>query len=220
MDGINDLRDRWVALCGRIDTHEDVAADAELSFGMVVTLHTHPERTYHNLEHVRSCLDVYDGIRMLADDRDAVEFALWLHDCVFDAARPDNEARSADAAGMVAGLLGCRQGFAERVRSLILVTRHERTPPGGDEGVVSDVDLSVLGASWDEYDAYRRAIRAEFSFAPDEQFAHGRHAFLERMLDREHVYSTGLFRGEREARARENMDREMREIEAGTWWDE
>lgn len=220
MDRIEDLRDRWFALCRRIDTHEDVGADAELTFGMVETLYTHPERAYHNLGHVRACLDVFAEVRMLAEDREAVEFALWMHDCVFDAARPDNEARSADAAGMVAGLLGCAPGFAERVRELILVTRHARTPAGGDASVVSDVDLSVLGSPPAEYEAYRDAIRAEFSFAPAEQFAHGRHAFLERMLDREHIYATGLFRSEREARARENMDREMREIEAGPWWDD
>lgn len=193
--------------------HAEVETDSALTFGMIETLYGHPARAYHNLEHVRSCLEVFEGVRMLAEDRDAVEFALWLHDCVFDPERPDNEARSADAAGMVAGFVACHPDFVERVRELIMVTRHERTPRGGDEGVISDVDLAILGATWEEYDRYRRAIRAEFSFASDEHFAQGRHAFLERMLGREWIYATGWFREQHEARARENMGRELGEIE-------
>jgi predicted metal-dependent HD superfamily phosphohydrolase len=215
-----DLRAKWLDLCRRVCTHDDVEGDGALTFGMIETLYAHPERAYHNLGHVDVCLGVFEGVRLLAEDREAVEFALWMHDCVFDAARPDNEARSADASGMLAALLGARPGFAERVRELIMVTRHDRTPRGGDEAVISDVDLSILGATPDAYAEYRRAIRAEFAFASEEQFAHGRHAFLGRMLDRDRIYATGLFRDELEARARENMDREMREIETGPWWEE
>ncbi len=91
---------------------------------------------------------------------------------------------------------------------------------GGGAGVGWDVALPLRGAPWGDSVAYRDAIRAEFSFAPAEQFAHGRHAFLERMLDREHIYATGHFRAEYEARARNNLDREMCEIESGPWWDE
>jgi predicted metal-dependent HD superfamily phosphohydrolase len=198
-----------------VSLRADVGADAALTLGMVETLYSHPARVYHNLEHVRSCLEIFDGVRLLAEDRDAVEFALWVHDCVFDPERPDNESRSADAAGMIAGLLGCHPDFVERVRALVLVTRHERTPAGGDDGLASDVDLAVLGAEPGAYGRYRRAIREEFAFASDEHFAQGRHAFLERMLGREWIYSTAWFRAEYEARARENMGRELVELEEG-----
>lgn len=214
---MEELRERWAALCRRVTMRADVEGDSALTFGMIETLYAHPVRSYHNLDHVRSCLEVLDSVRMLAEDRDAVEFALWLHDCVYDGERPDNEARSADAAGMIAGFVACRPDFVERVRDLIMVTRHERTPPGGDEALISDVDLSILGAAWEEYDRYRRAIRAEFSFASDEHFAQGRHAFLERMLDRERIYATGWFRAQREGPARANMERELLEIEERTW---
>lgn len=215
-----DLRTRWTDLCRRVSTHAEVEADAALTLGMIETLYGHPVRAYHNLDHIRVCLETFDGVRMLAEDRDAVEFALFMHDCVFDGERPDNESRSADAAGMVAGLVACPPDFVERVRELILVTRHERTPRGGDAAVISDVDLAILGGPWEAYDRYRRAIREEFSFATDEHFAQGRHAFLERMLGRDRIFATGWFREQHEARARENLDRELHEIErsgAHTW---
>ena len=210
---MDELRERWLELCRRVSTHADVEADSALTFGMIETLYGHPVRAYHNLDHVRACLAVFDSVRMLAEDRDAVEFALWLHDCVYDPERPDNESRSADAAGMVAGFVSCHPDFVERVRELIAVTRHEQTPRGGDEAVISDVDLMILGGTWDEYDRYRRAIREEFSFALEEHFAQGRHAFLERMLAREWIFATGWFREQYEPRARANLERELQEIE-------
>jgi predicted metal-dependent HD superfamily phosphohydrolase len=172
-------------------------------------------RAYHNLDHIAQCLGVYDSVRGLAEERDAVEFALWMHDCVFFAERSDNEERSADAAAMIAGLLGCAPEFTRAVRGLIMVTRHHEEPGRGDPALVADIDLSILGSGAAEYDGYCRAIREEFSFAGEEPFRQGRGAFLSRMLEKERVYATGYFRKELEERARENMRRELGEIGAG-----
>lgn len=208
------LKGRWESLCARVGAFKQVE-ESELTFDMLRTLYGHPVRAYHNLEHIGQVLGVFDSVRVLAEDRDCVEFALWLHDCVYFAERPDNEERSADAAAMIAGLLGCPAEFVGRVRSLIAVTRHSVPPARGDWALIADIDLTVLGAERAEYDAYRRAIRSEFAFADDAAYADGRRAFLNRMLEREHVYHTAFFRRELEGRARENMWWELDELGGG-----
>jgi predicted metal-dependent HD superfamily phosphohydrolase len=216
MDGIpTHLHDRWNALCPRVGAFAS-AQEADMSFDMLVHLYTHPPRHYHNLEHVAQVLSVFDEVRGLASDRLCVEFALWLHDCVYVAERPDNEDRSTDAAVMVAGLLGAPREFVESVRIGIAVTRHSKyPPPTGDPALIADLDLSILAADEPTYDAYRLAIRREFGFADDPTFIQGRIAFIHRILDRESIFATRLFRKEREPVARSNLERELELLEHG-----
>ncbi len=211
---IERLHERWNALCARVGAF-DHAADGDVTFEMLGSLYATPHREYHNLDHIASCLVVFDGVRMLAEDRDAVEFALWVHDAVFNAARPDNEARSADAAGMIAALLGCTPDFVEKVREFILATRHDESPAAGDESLVADIDLAELGGEWGAYEEYAARIAREFAFAGPELYAQGRAAFLERMLSKSWIYATGWFRKGYEKRARENLTRELEGIEGG-----
>lgn len=216
------LRQRWDSLCARVGAFKKVE-ESDLTFDMLQTLYAHPVRAYHNLDHIAQVLTEFDGVAALADDADCVEFALWMHDCVYFAERPDNEDRSADAAAMIAGLLGCAAPFVATVRSLIAVTRHSIVPARGDWALVADLDLTILAADWSPtpptsspgYDAYRRAIRQEFAFATDEQYRAGRSAFLNRMLDKERIYHTAFFYKRLESRARDNLYRELDELERG-----
>ncbi|MGE3109436.1 MAG: hypothetical protein AB7G11_15315 [Phycisphaerales bacterium] len=208
------MRERWAQLCGRVGAFRS-ADEADLTFETIRTLYSNPPRAYHDLRHIESCLKMFDEVRLLADDKDAVEFAVWLHDSVYIAERPDNEERSADAAGMVAALLGCRPEFVQRVRELIAVTRHHETPARGDPAVISDIDLAILGSDPVEYEEYRRAIRDEFAFASDEQFRTGRIAFLERMLERRSIFATPYCQREYEWRARDNLESELDRLRGG-----
>lgn len=218
-------------MCARVGAFKKVD-ESDLTFDMLLTFYAHPVRAYHNLDHIAQVLGEFDAVSALADDPDCVEFALWMHDCVYFAERPDNEDRSADAAAMIAGLLGCAAPFVATVRSLIAVTRHSIVPARGDWALVADLDLTVLAAEWapaappppsspplsaqaSGYDAYRRAIRQEFAFATDEQYRAGRCAFLNRMLDKERIYHTAYFYKRLESRARDNLYRELDELERG-----
>jgi predicted metal-dependent HD superfamily phosphohydrolase len=207
------MQERWDRLSERVGAFARVE-ESEMTFEMVRTMYDHPPRSYHTLEHIARCLSTFDKVRMLAERRDALEFAIWLHDCVFFPERHDNEVRSADAAGMIAGLLGCEPGFVEDVRELVIVTRHDSCPVGGDAALIADVDLAVLGGPAREYDAYRHQIREEFAFADDDLFRTGRIAFLERLLDRPRIYTTAYVRRELEDRARVNLQRELDELTA------
>lgn len=206
-----DLRHRWEELCARVGAFKS-AHESDLTFEMLTTMYGHPPRAYHNLEHIRQVLGAFDSVRGLAEDKDCVEFAVWMHDCVFFAERSDNEERSADAAAMIAGLLGASPSFTLRVRELIAVTRHNAEPERGDPALVADLDLTILAEPWEAYESYRRAIHDEYAWAGEELFRSGRVAFLNRMLDKDRVYATDWFRRELEARARRNMERELDEL--------
>lgn len=205
------MRIRWDRLCERIGAFKR-AEESDLTFEMLSTMYAHPPRAYHNLAHIEQLLGVFDSVAMLAEESDAVEFAIWMHDCVFFAERPDNESRSADAAAMIAGLLGCSADFTRHVRELIAATRHSTNPGRGDAALVADIDLSILAAPREDYDRYRAAIRTEYEFADDAMFREGRAAFLQRMLDRDHIFNTAWFRREHERAARDNLQRELDEL--------
>jgi predicted metal-dependent HD superfamily phosphohydrolase len=223
------LRNRWDSLCARVGAFKRVE-ESDLTFDMLLALYTHPARAYHNLDHIAQVLAAFDDVRGLAEDKDCVEFAIWMHDCVYIAERPDNEERSADAASMIAGLLGCTPEFIAHVRSLIAVTRHSVPPARGDWALIADLDLAILAAPWEPspqdaggggagavmgYNAYRKAIRREFAFATDDQFIAGRTAFLQRMLERDRVFHTAYFHQRLDRAARENMERELDELAKG-----
>lgn len=203
------LHERWETLCARIGAFDQV----ELTFELIEALYATPPRVYHTLDHVAQCLRVFDTVRRLADTPDCVEFALWLHDSVYEADKEHNEQRSAETAGMVGGLLGCDPDFVTEARDNVLVTRHSNRPAPGDQALTADIDLSILGAPEEEYDAYADAIRREFDFITDAHFRAARAAFLQRMLDRANIYATPYFRTEFEARARANMERELARLE-------
>lgn len=208
------LHDRWNDLCKRVGAFK-TADEADLTFEMLSTFYAHPPRAYHNLDHIAQCLETFEEVKLLANDRDLVEFSLYLHDCVYYPLRPDNEERSAEAAAMIAGLLGCPAPFVSGVRECIMVTRHSNPPGRGDTALVADIDLSILGSPRPQYDAYRRAIRAEFSFAEDALFIPGRLAFVQRMVDKDAIFATPHFKRSLEHAARDNLYRELDELARG-----
>jgi len=195
-------RERWRALLSRIAP----SADAGHAYDALVAAYTSPERHYHTLAHVGACLSLFDGARELAGDADEVELALWLHDVVYTSRASDNEERSAAWAGAL-----LRDGGGERhapaVERLILATRHRDEPDTGDAALVRDIDLAILAAPPAEFDAYERAIRAEYAWVPDADFRRARAELLSGFLARKPLYLTRHFQARFDSRARANLRR-------------
>ena len=136
---------------------------------------------------------------------------MWFHDAVCVPGAGDNEARSAELAVDVLGRLGVGSGTLDEVVRLVKATDHQGRPESGDAKLICDIDLAVLGKSWSEYSTYAAAVGGEYS-VPAEQFAAGRAGFLRTMLAREHIYHTEHFRGRLEQTARENIRRELADL--------
>ena len=174
--------------------------------------YTSPNRHYHNLEHIRQCLALFEQVRNQFTDAQAVELAIWFHDSVYDPTRSDNEERSADWADGRLMECGATQEQIDRVRNLILATKHNTAPTDQDARLLVDIDLAILGSDRELFDAYERAIRQEYAHVPDETFASGRSQILERFLARPHIFLTDYFGNALERRARSNLTKSIERL--------
>ena len=171
------------------------------------------DRHYHTMEHVRSCLRWARRSSHLATRPSEVEVALWFHDAVQDTHRADDEARSAALAREFLSSEGATADVVDRVSRMILATADHR-PETDDEALVIDIDLTILGASHDVFEAYDRQIRREYAWVSESDYRRGRAAVLRGFLERKVIYHTAEMRDELESRARANLSRRVDELEA------
>ncbi len=173
-------------------------------------------RHYHTGGHILDCLRQYARYAQSEQvlKSPALTLAIFYHDAVYDPRARDNEAQSAQLA--VAELAGAiSQPLCADVTRLILATDHRLPAASEDEQLMVDIDLSILGRSAVEFDAYERAIRAEYSFVPPDQFCAGRATILDTFLSRPRIFQTNYFFTRYEAAARDNLARSIAQLKAG-----
>ncbi len=191
---------------------------AELVHSWLVQQYRQPWRAYHTLSHVERMFALWRelGSAMRAADRHAVALAIWFHDAVYDPRRQDNEVQSADEAVRRLSPLGTGEERLDRIRRMILATAaHEPSGEDADTALILDLDLAILGAEPDAYDAYARAIRQEYGFVEEEAYRTGRVQVLQKFLDRSRIYATPAMSARFEARARQNLAREIEALRLG-----
>jgi predicted metal-dependent HD superfamily phosphohydrolase len=176
-------------------------------FNQLVAAYSERQRHYHTLQHLRECLANLEAASMLAQRPAEVELALWFHDAVYDPRAEDNEARSAEWAHSAVGAAGCDGALADRVRSLVLATRHEASPAAGDADtdLLLDVDLAIFGTSPERFAESSAQVRAEYAHVPEADYRSGRAGILRGFLARPRIYRTAVFFEALEARARVNI---------------
>lgn len=204
-------RARWSSLCARLG-----CAALDDRFGTLASAYAEPHRHYHTATHVRECLDLLDGAAHLAARPDELEFAIWLHDAVYGTSRSDNEERSAGLAEGWLRACGVAEPVPGRVRGLVLATRHAAPPEGGDEALLQDIDLAILGSPPERYREYEKQIRREYRWVPGPLFRARRVEILAAFLAREPLYRTAWFRERFEAAARRNLQGALRALRPGT----
>lgn len=204
-------------------------------FDDLVRRHTTHERAYHNLAHLLHMAEVLEAAlrdrtgRPLSDFPAAV-LAVCFHDAVYDPRRQDNETESARLAGEK--LAGLDPDLLAAVAGLIDATRHfasrdaengeDAKPSAPDVGpppkssnelelkkIFVDADLAILGSDERPYEAYEKAIRAEYAWVEENRYREGRSAVLKSFLDRPRIYSTEWFFSRFETQARKNLARAL-----------
>jgi predicted metal-dependent HD superfamily phosphohydrolase len=177
------------------------------------------DRHYHGTTHIEALLSLAREYRAALSDPQAVEAAIWFHDAIYDSRRNDNEQRSAELARdmLVGRMTGERLG---RIAAMIEATAtHELPSFEGDAlrdaALFLDMDLSILGAEPQAFDAYEDAVRREYGWVEDVAWNAGRAAVLKKFLAREHIFHTEEFRGRFEAKARANLERSIGQLTAG-----
>lgn len=174
-----------------------------------------PHRAYHSRQHLAECLALFDGCREVAQQPAEVELALWFHDAIYDVHRHDNEARSAQWAREALRTAGAAVEPVERIAELVLATRHSAVPRPGDEALLVDIDLAILGAAPARFAEYESQIRAEYAFVPAAVFAQKRAAVLAGFQSRAQIYATAAMRERFEQAARSNLGAAIAAAQAG-----
>lgn len=173
--------------------------------------YAHPRRAYHALAHVEACLRELAALDDLSPpDRRLLEAAIWWHDAIYDPTRSDNEARSAELARADLIRLGWTPADADEVARLILLTKGHRTEPGDRLGaLLVSIDLSVLGGSAADYDAYVAGVRREYAHVPEPLWRQGRGAVMRGFLEARPLFPDPAFEARLGETARANIAREL-----------
>ena len=172
----------------------------------LVAAYTAPGRHYHDLRHIEDCLGALAGVDNLTSaEREILTEAIWWHDVVYDATRPDNEELSARLAEA-----HIRPDLRQEVGRLIRLTKSHQVASEDRLGaILISIDLSILGAEPARYDAYAAAIRREFAHVPDREYRAGRCRVLSQFAARAVIYPDAGFAAIYDRRARENLAREL-----------
>ncbi|MGW0030204.1 HD domain-containing protein [Streptomyces sp. NPDC003314] len=179
-----------------------------------------PQRRYHTVAHLRAVLDRVDELTDQGGEGgelELVRLAAWFHDAVYRPDRSENEERSAllaEKALTEAGLTP--HEVAEVARLVRLTVTHD--PDDGDLNgeTLCDADLAILASDPDTYARYAAAVREEYGFVPEDTFREGRAAVLRHLLDLPRLFRTPYGAAVWEEKARENVERELKELRASS----
>ncbi|MDP3801743.1 phosphohydrolase [Brevundimonas sp.] len=170
-----------------------------------------PHRRYHTMTHIEDCLAQVAASTDFSDEqRSLMDAAIWFHDAIYDATRHDNEAESARLAVERLSAIGAERALIDEVSRLILLTAGHSVEAGDAIGArLVSIDLSILGASPERYDAYADAIRFEYGHVPEPLYRAGRAAILKRFLESGRLFADPVWAERFEEQARANLAREI-----------
>lgn len=206
------LQQKWLALTRSVQA-DPAAADAVWS--ELLRHYSEPQRAYHNLSHVEALLRRAEQQRAHIQQIETVEFAIWFHDVIYDTHLKDNEQRSAEWARCAMSALQVDEYHIPAVMEFIVATStHTVTAPElADLPLFLDMDLAILGAHEAVYQAYSQAIRAEYAWVATDDYRRGRGRVIQDFLQRPSLFFTPLMASTFEARARQNLNNELRALE-------
>ena len=167
------------------------------------------KRHYHNLHHLQHMLNALEGSLTVCDDADTSLFAILYHDIIYSATAGDNEEKSAEVAGERLLDIGYDTARIARCKAHIITTKGHETSADADTNLLLDADLSILGASPEDYKVYCANVRKEYSVYPDFLYRPGRKKVITHFLGMDRIYKTELFRECYEQTARINLAAEL-----------
>jgi predicted metal-dependent HD superfamily phosphohydrolase len=210
-EDIDLLKGHWKALTS---TYTDDPLARVAAFGSIVQHYSTENRAYHNLSHIKALIYLYDEFkRHFSNDNNAILFAIWYHDIIYDTRRNDNEDCSASFARDALGTLGVPSGIVCEVDLMIRATEHHSGDHLSADGeLFLDLDISILGASPELYHGYSNAIRKEYNWVPWSIYRQARSAILRNFLQRQRIFFTDQINARLDHQARRNLEQELKEL--------
>ena len=172
------------------------------------------QRAYHSLAHIQQLFVQFDQTMAYLHNPHLIALALYYHDVIYDPMRSDNELKSAEY--MVDKLKHYLSDDQRRtIYALIIMTATHQldgltdSDKCSDAAYLLDMDLSILGTPWPDYELYAQAVRQEYAHVSDIDYRVGRIAVLKKLLTHPKIYLTQYYYKRLERQARENMAREI-----------
>lgn len=178
----------------------------------IVENYSDKKRHYHNLSHLENLIQQLTDHQGIISDWDVILFAVFYHDIVYNVLKQDNEEKSAEFAVDRLKRLNIEQERIDKCKAAILATKGHHTSKDADINIFTDADLSILGADWETYQNYAKQVRQEYSIYPDLIYNPGRKKVLRHFLDMPTIFKTPEFSRDLEKQAKENLERELREL--------
>lgn len=186
---------------------------ANETFNWLISQYKEPHRKYHNLNHLLFLFKLQIG------QEHGYQFLIekilffFFHDYIYDIPATDNEARSsAEAKKRMLDMGFSAKDFnniPDFVCNAIELSTHATTHNITLVSELLDADLSILGASEDDYAQYVKNIREEYGVVTQDVWNEKRAEFLEHMLAKPRIFQSVDFYEKYEENARINMNTEL-----------
>jgi predicted metal-dependent HD superfamily phosphohydrolase len=165
-------------------------------------------RYYHTLEHLQDLSSQLNEIKDLIEDWDAIVFALFYHDIIYNIVKKNNEQRSGFAVVKALSNFGFPLSRTHRVQAHINATAKHELATDQDTNFFTDADLAILGSTPAKYTQYSIHIRKEYWLYPDIVYNAGRRKVIEHFLAMKKIFKTDHFE-QLEEQARMNLQQEL-----------
>lgn len=178
---------------------------------MLQRMYSNPNRLYHNWNHITEGVEFltvtasYYFDRLEQDDRGRLLAAWMTHDAIYDVASKQNEEDSATFAWAL--------WHDDQVSEAIRCTKtHEAT---GVDWVDMLLDADSARFASDQFSFHSGQIIVEYSHLYEtETIVKGRIAFLEQTLAKKYIFATQSCYERYEAKARENIAKEIERLKS------
>lgn len=196
------LRRRWPARLGSAAAVRDE----------LVERWSQPHRHYHGPGHLLAVLEALDRLCAPSSPSAVLQLAAWFHDAVYDGVPGRDEEDSAALAEQALGGILTDHDASEVARLVRLTAEHRTGVADVDGSLLIDADLSILGASPEQYRRYVTQVRRDYAHVDDHAWRTGRARVLERLLALDPLYRTERGRALWQAAALANMRNELAEL--------
>ena len=200
------LVETWIELTSKLNVHHTLQ---ETLWYEIITAYQQRKRFYHNLNHILDLVTLAQHYKAEIEDFDSLLFSLFYHDFIYQVKQKNNEIESAKLAVKRLSSLDYPENKISKCYRQIIATQDHRLSQESDTNYLLDLDLSILGGERTKYREYSQNIRREYGMYSEQVYNQGRRQFLERLLYKDFLYKTKLFRDGYEQRARENLSWEL-----------
>ena len=180
------------------------------------------QRVYHSLQHIQQLFGQFEQIKQHLNEPHIIALALFYHDVIYEPTCVNNELKSAEyAVEALSSYLTAEQ--CQYIYALIMMTashqiddidKNSDKAKESDAAYLLDMDLSILGATWSEYERYAQTVRQEYADISNADYCVGRIEVLEGLLAHPTLYLTDYYHSRLEEQARENIKREIKILHA------